>query len=321
MHTHPIDTVKPQFLEALQSGPVVVEAPTASGKSTRLPLWCAEGNRVLVVEPRRLACRSLAGHLAALKGEPLGRSLGYAVRYDSRYSRESRIVFVTPGVALRWFAADRLSGFGCLILDEFHERRWDTDLLAALVRGRFARLVVTSATLEGEKLASYFQGSRLQAEGRCYPVQVEYLETDSLPSTKNLDQRVLGAVRTVRQQGCSGDILVFLPGRREISQSQRLLDQSGLDMDVVPLHASVEQAVQDRVFQSASNQRIILSTNVAETSLTLPGVRAVIDSGLERRTHHRNGRTVLGLHVVSRSAAEQRRGRAGRQSRGGAGSR
>ncbi len=312
MHELPIDDIQEQFLKALDSGPVVVEAPAGSGKSTRLPLWCAGRDRVLVIEPRRLACRSLAGYLATQKNEPAGRSIGYAVRYDSRFERETGVVFATPGVALRWLAADGLSGFGCLILDEFHERRWDTDLLAALTRGRFARLVATSATLEGAKLAEYFQASRIQAQGRSYPVQVEYYEKTSLPSTHTLEQRVLQAVQTVLQQGCAGDILVFLPGRREISQCKGLLEQSGLDLEVLPLHASVEQSLQDRAFQSAAQPRIILATNVAETSLTLPGVRAVIDSGLERRTHHRNDRTVLGLHAVSQAAAEQRRGRAGR---------
>ncbi|MCF8040262.1 MAG: DEAD/DEAH box helicase, partial [Desulfohalobiaceae bacterium] len=174
MQPLPIDEVKDRFLEALDSGPVVVEAPTGSGKSTRLPLWCARQGKTLVVEPRRMACRSLAAHLAYLQGVQLGREIGYAVRYDSNYSEATHVLFATPGVALRWFASDKLSGFTCLILDEFHERRWDTDLLAALNRDRFSRLVVTSATVEGRRLTSYVRGTGIQAEGRLYPVDCEY---------------------------------------------------------------------------------------------------------------------------------------------------
>ncbi|MFP4696428.1 DEAD/DEAH box helicase family protein, partial [Thiohalospira sp.] len=152
MESQPIDALRPEFDAA--TGHVVVEAPTGSGKSTRLPLWCAEGGRTLVVEPRRIAARSLARHVAALAGAEPGRGIGWAVRFDSRYRDDSAAIFATPGVALRWLAADGLAGFATVILDEFHERRWDTDLLLALLRhhGRH-RLVVTSATLAGAALA------------------------------------------------------------------------------------------------------------------------------------------------------------------------
>lgn len=308
----PIDEVKDRFLRALDVGPVVVEAPTGSGKSTRLPLWCQLLGRVLVVEPRRMACRSLAGHLASLQGVQLGREIGYAVRYAANYSEKTDILFVTPGVALRWFARDQLAGFSCLVLDEFHERRWDTDLLAALGRGCFSRLVVTSATVEGEKLVSFFAGTGIQAQGRVYSVELEYSKSPTIPATRDLAQRVFQAVSLALERVPSGDVLVFLPGRGEISEADQLLRSKGVRAEVLPLHATVDQSIQDRVLQTETHSRIILSTNVAETSLTLPGVRAVVDSGLERRTQHRNGRTVLGLSPVSEAAAEQRRGRAGR---------
>lgn len=310
--TLPVEHIRADFKRALDRGPVVVEAPTGSGKSTRIPLWCAEQGRTLVIEPRRLACRALAQHLAALLDRPLGSEVGYAVRFDNAYGPASRVVFVTPGVALRWFAEDGLAGFSSVMLDEFHERRWDTDLLLALLRrsGRH-RLVLTSATLEGPRLAGYLSASHLRAEGRLHPVEVRYTEELELPRLAELAERVASAVRKALAETETGDILVFLPGRGEIESAARGLGTPE-GVDVVTLHGSISAAGQDRALRGGARRRIILATNVAETSLTIPGVRTVIDSGLERRTHHRNGRSVLGLHVISQAAAEQRRGRAGR---------
>ncbi|MFA9461992.1 helicase-related protein [Thiohalorhabdus methylotrophus] len=311
MQALPIDKLRDEFDGALASGHVVVEAPTGSGKSTRLPLWCAEQGPVLMVEPRRMAARSLARHVAELRGCDLGEEVGYAVRFDARHGKDTRIVFVTPGVALRWLAAHGLDRFSSVVLDEFHERRWDTDLLAAQLKGAGRhRLVVTSATVAGQRLARYLGGMRLEAEGRTHPVDIAYNGEPSLPSTKNLEQRVANAVRRMLQETAEGDILVFLPGRGEIRAAEQAL--SGTDMEVIPLHAGVDTAIQDRALRTADHRRVILATNVAETSLTLPGVRVVVDSGLERRTHHRGGRTVLGLQAISQAAADQRAGRAGR---------
>ncbi|MFP4614510.1 MAG: helicase-related protein [Thiohalorhabdus sp.] len=311
MQALPIDKFRQDFDGALASGHVVVEAPTGSGKSTRLPLWCAERGPVLIVEPRRMAARSLARHVAELRGGVVGGEVGYAVRFDARHGPDTRIVFVTPGVALRWLAADGLAGFATVVLDEFHERRWDTDLLAALLKGAARhRLVVTSATVAGTRLARYLEGTRLEAEGRTHPVDIAYAGDPSLPSTKHLEQRVAKAVRRMLQETDEGDILVFLPGRGEIRAAEQAL--SGIGTEVIPLHAGVDTAVQDRALRAADHRRVILATNVAETSLTLPGVRVVVDSGLERRTHHRGGRTVLGLQAISQAAADQRAGRAGR---------
>ena len=311
METLPIDALRADFDTALARGNVVVEAATGSGKSTRLPLWCAGQGRVLVIEPRRMAARSLARHVAHLRGTEVGKDVGYAVRFDARHSADTTIVFVTPGVALRWLATDGLAGFATVILDEFHERRADTDLLAALLRhhGRH-RLVLTSATVEGKRLADYLDATRLEAEGRMYPVEVRYADRRDLPRTRDLDRRVAETVRGLLPEVTEGDILVFLPGRGEIRAAEATL--SNQDVEVLPLHAGTDTAIQDRALRSADHRRVILATNVAETSLTLPGVRAVVDSGLERRTHHRGGRTVLGLHAISQAAAEQRRGRAGR---------
>ena len=308
----PIDALRQDFDRSLDRGPVVLEAPTGSGKSTRLPLWCAAKGSVLVVEPRRLACLSLARYLARTEHIVLGEEIGYAIRFDTAYSKSSRIVFATPGIALRWYAANGLRSFETVVLDEFHERRWDTDLLAAMLRGSHSRLVLTSATVEGTRLAGYLGGVRLQAKSRLHPVETAYTDREELPRSKGLEQRVAASVRSLLRDMESGDVLVFLPGRGEIRAVQSRLKEQQTGAEIIPLHASVDAATQDRALTPHRAPRVILATNVAETSVTLPGVKAVVDSGLERRTHHRNGRTVLGLCSISQAAAEQRAGRAGR---------
>ncbi len=311
----PIDPLKPRFMAALSRCHLVVEADTGSGKSTRLPLWAAEQGRVLVVEPRRVACTALAEYLAATSGQPLGQQVGYAIRFDSNVSEHTRVAFVTPGIALRWLSEDGLAGFQTVIIDEFHERRWDTDLLLALLKTRGQhRLVLTSATVDGERLARYLGGERLQAQGRRFEVSVGYRarESHSLPDDRGLVQRVQDTVleQLAHRQG---DVLVFLPGRKEIHQCEASLRSALGDAALVlPLHASVPRAIQRQALAEGTQRRVILATNVAETSLTIPGVTLVIDSGLERRTRQRNGRTVLALTRISQASAAQRAGRAGR---------
>lgn len=312
MNLLPIDSLKSDFLAAFQHSHIVVEAPTGSGKSTRLPLWCGEQGRTLVIEPRRIACRSLALHVAELAESEVGSKVGYGIRFDSCFSKLSQIIFVTPGIALSWLAQDQLEGFDTIIIDEFHERRWDTDLLLALLKKRDShRLVVTSATMEGERLAAYLAAEKLRAEGRIYPVEISYSSVDQLPSLKDLEQRIAHQARRVLLEYGEGDVLVFLPGKGEIEAALAAL-KGKVDALLIPLHASVDRQQQDLALRPTSQRRVILATNVAETSLTIPGVRIVIDSGLERRTHHRGGRTVLGLHPIAQASADQRAGRAGR---------
>ncbi|MDV5168709.1 helicase-related protein [Photobacterium rosenbergii] len=315
----PIDSLKADFLECLTHSHLVVSAETGSGKSTRLPVWSAENGRVLVVEPRRVACRSLAEFVASEKNEKVGESVGYAIRFDNTFSDDTQVVFVTPGVALRWLSEDGLAGFTTIIIDEFHERRWDTDLLLAMLKQKDShRLVVTSATLDSERLAAYLQGECLNAKGRNFQVAVEHIASDSrnMPDVRHIESKVKEAVLT--RYEAHQDILVFLPGRKEIAQCLSTLKQTfreqvelGL-LDIIPLHASVSDDERHRALTESDKQRIILATNVAETSLTIPGVTLIVDTGLERRTHQRNGRTVLGLHAISKASAEQRKGRAGR---------
>ncbi|WP_028109055.1 helicase-related protein [Ferrimonas futtsuensis] len=304
----PIDPLKPRFLTLLDSRHMVVESQTGSGKSTRLPLWAAEKGRVLVVEPRRVACLALSDFLDS-QGGP---RVGHAIRFESTVDDQTQVAFVTPGVALRWLSDDGLAGFHTVIIDEFHERRWDTDLLLALLKRRNQhRLVLTSATIDGERLARYLEGERLIGEGRQFQVSIHHLARESrqLPDERGLEGRVREAVLRGLEES-PGDILVFLPGKREIAQCAAQFKD--VDVQTVPLHGGASNAEQRAALRSGERRRVILATNVAETSLTIPGITCVVDSGLERRTHQRNGRTVLGLHRISLASAAQRAGRAGR---------
>lgn len=313
----PIDSLQAEFDQLVNHHHLVVEAETGSGKSTRLPLWAANHGRVLVIEPRRIACTSLAEFLAEQSGQPLGKQIGYAIKLHAHYDENTNVVFVTPGVALRWFAEDKLASFDIVMVDEFHERRWDIDLLTAILKQeKQHRLIVTSATLEGEKLANYLDAKRLRSEGRCFPVTVTHRSMDSryLPNKKGCENDV---VRTVKEalEDEEGDILVFLPGRKEITQCAQML-QSIDDVMVMKLHASVSDEERHRALTVQKQRKVVLATNVAETSLTIPNIRVVIDSGLERRTVQRNGRTALTLTNISKASAAQRMGRAGRVAEG-----
>ena len=313
----PIDSLQAEFDQLVNHHHLVVEAETGSGKSTRLPLWAANHGRVLVIEPRRIACTSLAEFLAEQSGQPLGKQIGYAIKLHAHYDENTNVVFVTPGVALRWFAEDKLASFDIVMVDEFHERRWDIDLLTAILKQeKQHRLIVTSATLEGEKLANYLDAKRLRSEGRCFPVTVTHRSLDSryLPNKKGCENDV---VRTVKEalEDEEGDILVFLPGRKEITQCSQML-QNLDDVLVVKLHASVSDEERHRALTGQKQRKVVLATNVAETSLTIPNIRVVIDSGLERRTVQRNGRTALTLTNISKASAAQRMGRAGRVAEG-----
>ena len=319
----PIDAYQNEFHTLLSSDHLIVEAETGSGKSTRLPLWAAEHGRVLVIEPRRIACTSLAEYLAHASGKPMGEEVGYAIKLEAKYNESTRVTFVTPGVALRWLVEDGLKGFDVVVVDEFHERRWDIDLLVAILKQRVQhRLVVTSATIEGAKLAHYLDAQRISCEGRTYHVSIAHRASDSrdLPDSRNLERRI---VEEVKHQlvAAEGDILVFLPGKKEIIQAAQALNPIE-EVEVCPLYASVSDEQRANAMSNipldtvARKTKVILATNVAETSLTIPNVAVVIDSGLERRTLQRNGRTTLTLKAISRASAKQRAGRAGRMMEG-----
>lgn len=329
----PIDAFEGDFHRLLECGPVVITAPTGTGKSTQVPRWAASRGPVLVVEPRRVACQVLAHRVGELEAQASGYPVGFVVRDERTAGDDTRIVFATPGVVLRLLAADGLSRFATVIIDEFHERSLDTDLIFALcVRagmgpsaarsspaGNFPpgadpqtprRLVVMSATVAGERIAQHMQGAHLAVEEQAFPVRCEYVPGNTtFPETSELDDRLRAALGKAVNQ--PGDVLVFLPGKREIERALRLVETETPYLPL-PLHGGLSLQAQRAVLRESGRRRAILATNVAETSLTVPGIGVVIDSGLVRRTHYRGGRGYLGLAAIAADSAEQRRGRAGR---------
>ena len=313
----PITKLKATFHDAITMGPVVIVAPTGSGKSTQIPPWCAARSDapVLVVEPRRVACRSLARWVAQQLGEPLGHSVGYTVRFEDVSSNTlTRIRFVTPGIALRYATGQELDQYGTIILDEFHERGVETDLFLAICQKKRpdARLILMSATIAAQQLARFIGGQVLRAAGRVYPVEVRYLGGAVVPTSQNLVERVEKGIHRAAKETV-GNILVFLPGKGEINACHDALRKKR-HLEVIPLHGDLPPEAQDRAFDNTQSQRrrVILATNVAETSITLPGITAVVDTGLVRQRVHQSRRIVLALRPISEASAEQRRGRAGR---------
>jgi ATP-dependent helicase HrpB len=313
----PVTAVRTELLEALARGPVVLSSPTGSGKSTEVPRWC--DGRVLVVEPRRLACRSLATRVAELEATRLGDGVGYVVRDEHVASATTRIVFATPGMVLR--NRTLLGSASCVVLDEFHERSLETDLLLALLlqaraaeaqAGGAASLVIMSATLEGERVAAHVKGVHVSAPGRAFPVDVRYLPgADILPDPADLPARVARALSAAA--GDPGDGLIVLPGKAEI---EACADALRGPYTLVPLHGGLSLDEQRRAFERTPRRKVILATNVAETSLTIPGIGVVIDAGLVRQTRYQEGRGFLALTAIAEDSAAQRTGRAGRTAPG-----
>ncbi|PXY32594.1 ATP-dependent helicase HrpB [Prauserella muralis] len=304
------------------SGTAVLVAPPGTGKTTLVPLALADGlpGRVVVAEPRRLAARAAASRMAALLGEPVGETVGYAVRGERRTSARTRIEVVTSGLLVRRLQGEpELPGVSAVLLDECHERHLDADLLLALlldVRGGLRddlRLLATSATVAAERLAALLGDAPVvTAHAKTYPVRVVHT-----PPARG--ERIEGCVaRAVRRAlaETDGDVLAFLPGAAEIARVAGLLDGQGVD--VYPLHGRLSAQRQDAALTEGPRRRVVLATAVAESSLTVPGVRAVVDSGLARvpRVDHRRDLPGLATVRVSAAVAEQRAGRAGRQGPG-----
>ncbi|MEV6426550.1 ATP-dependent helicase HrpB [Nocardia sp. NPDC051463] len=323
----PVRGVLDRIVETLaERGTAVLVAPPGTGKTTLVPLALASGTagRVLVAEPRRLAARAAAGWMAALLGESVGETVGYSVRGDRRVGRETRVEVVTSGLLVRRLQGDpELAGVDVVVLDECHERHLDADLLLALLLDARAglrpdlRVLATSATVAAERLSVLLGEDRaapvVPVRGRSYPVDMTYVP--SLPRER-VEAQVARATRSALA-GTDGDVLVFLPGAAEIRRTTALLD--GVDgVDVVPLHGRLSAAGQDNALRPGQRRRVVLSTAVAESSLTVPGVRAVVDSGLARVPRIDRGRGLSGLATVRVSAAvaEQRAGRAGREGPG-----
>ena len=312
----PIDAIRDSLSAALDEGPVVVTSPTGSGKSTQVPRWCGREGRVLVVEPRRVACRSLAQRVAELEGCRLGDAVGYSVRDDRRAGDSTRVLFATPGIVLRMLVRDDVAEFGTVVVDELHERSLDVDLILALLLARFrGRLLAMSATLDGDRVAAHLGGRHIHAPGRVFPVEVHHVPGEELlPDVRGLEDRLVRALDLAAE--LPGDILTFLPGKGEIASCAKALRHAAGDLEVIELHGGLTLGEQGRAFEASRRRRVILATNVAETSITLPGVGVVIDSGLVRRARYHDGRGYLTLVPVALDSAEQRAGRAGRTAPG-----
>jgi ATP-dependent helicase HrpB len=327
----PIDEVLDAVCASLRAAPsVVLRAPTGSGKTTRVPGALLDRGvvtgAVWVSQPRRVAARAAARRIAEERGARLGDEVGYQVRYEKRAGADTRVLFLTDGLLLRRLQADPLlEGVGALVFDEVHERRLDTDLTLALARQvqremrPDLRIVVMSATLDAQPFARFLGDCpTIDAAGRAYDVAIDYLaERDERRVTAVMATH-LPRVLTARE----GDVLAFLPGVGEIEATAAELARAGVSaaggVSVVPLHGSLPPREQDAALAPGAARKVILATNVAETSLTIPGIRCVVDGGWARVARYDSGCGLdrLELERISRASAEQRAGRAGREAPG-----
>jgi ATP-dependent helicase HrpA len=327
--TLPIAAHADAIVAAIRQHPVViVSGDTGSGKSTQLPKLCLRAGRGIAgqiahTQPRRVAARGVARRLAQELGQPLGDSVGFKVRFDARVRRESHVKVLTDGMLLAELGGDRqLRAYDTVIVDEAHERSLNIDFLLGYLKRLCARrpelrVIVSSATLDEERFAAFFDAAPvLRVSGRSFPVEVRYRPPES-PDTA-LAEQVRRAVEELRGEG-PGDVLVFLSGEREIHDvAGRLRAAFGPTLEVLPLYARLPLAKQDRIFSPHGTRRVVLATNVAETSLTVPGVRFVVDAGLARIGRYSPGSAVQRLPVepISKASARQRTGRCGREGPG-----
>jgi ATP-dependent helicase HrpB len=324
----PIDAVLDDLSRTLEAHhAAVLVAPPGAGKTTRVPLalldapW-TKGKKIVVLEPRRIAARASADRMAKSLGERAGETVGYRVRFGSKISRATRIEVVTEGIFTRQILDDpELSGIAAVLFDEFHERSLDADLGLALARDaqlglrEDLRILVMSATLDGARVAKLLgEAPVVESEGRAFPVETRYL---GRKADAQVERQMADAIASALRAD-SGSVLAFLPGAAEIRRTQNFLSERVHDasIEIVPLFGALDAAVQDRAIAPApkGTRKVVLATSIAETSLTIEGVRIVVDSGLARVPRYEPdiGLTRLETVRASRAAADQRRGRAGR---------
>ncbi|MBO7741531.1 MAG: ATP-dependent RNA helicase, partial [Victivallales bacterium] len=326
----PVTAIEAEFRRVMRTvGTAAVSAPTGSGKSTQIPQWLLtetpEDSRIIVLQPRRLAARMLAERVACELGEKPGERVGYVTRFEHVVSPRSRIVFVTEGILTRMLLSpgdmDRVSA---VMFDEFHQRSINADLglaMAAELRRKSRpdlKLIVTSATLDSARVCTYLEDCpSLVSEGKLHPVEISYIRRNGITDCCRL---AADAVQELLQEGVQGDILVFMPGVSEIRRCGDEIRRRrwGSEMEILPLYGDMSPQAQRAVMEPAAKRKIIIATNIAETSLTIPGVRIVVDSGLVRlnRRDALRGVDVLETVPICADAAAQRAGRAGREAPG-----
>ncbi|MDP9011433.1 MAG: ATP-dependent RNA helicase HrpA [Pseudomonadota bacterium] len=327
----PISARREEFIEALHRHQVLIVAgDTGSGKSTQLPQYCLEAGRgvdglIAHTQPRRLAARALAARIAEELAQPVGGTVGFRVRFADQVSEATRLVLLTDGLLLAELSSDPLlQRYDTILVDEAHERTLNIDLLLGVLKRLLPRrpelkLIVTSATLDVERVATFFGDAPvITVSGRNHPIEVRYAADEDGADDPDLPLAVLDAYQDIATTPGSignGDVLVFLPGEREIRDVGDFLQRElGTDVDVLALYSRLSWDQQSKIFQRGARRRVVLATNVAETSITVPGIRAVIDSGLARISRYspRNRLQRLPIERVSRASAEQRKGRCGR---------
>lgn len=323
----PIDTLLSEILSVFSAGQnLILQASPGSGKTTRVPpallQIIPEGKEIWVLVPRRLAAKTAAMRVAQEMGEEVGDRIGYHFRFEKKRSAKTRILFLTEGLFIRLLMNDpELSRVQIVILDEFHERHLHTDVSLALVRHLQKtkrpdlKILVMSATLDTQKLESYLGAMVLSLDSPRYPVSLEYVpQEQALLKGKGQNVFEKSIVQAISQVLHKGDVLVFLPGMAEIRRVESLLLERVKDAVVLPLHGDLPREEQDLIFKTLSKRKIILSTNIAESSLTIPGISVVVDSGLHRQASHDHwsGVPTLKTRSISQASALQRMGRAGR---------
>ncbi|MGD2098430.1 MAG: ATP-dependent RNA helicase HrpA [Desulfobacterales bacterium] len=331
----PITAKKSDIIKAIKQHPVViVSGETGSGKTTQLPKYCLSAGRGIAgvighTQPRRIAAMTVARRIAEEFGQDLGDAVGYKIRFKDRTSKKAYVKIMTDGILLAETQTDRyLNAYDTIIVDEAHERSLNIDFILGilqtlLVRRDDLKLIITSATIDTEKFSKAFGDAPvIEVSGRMYPVEVRYEKPESKKADKNELTHVERAAKAVRQlvtQSSRGDILVFMPTEQDIRETCELIEGAkSKNSRILPLYARLTAAEQARVFAHSPERKIIVATNVAETSVTIPGIKYVVDSGLARISSYspRTRTTSLPVAPISRSSADQRKGRCGRVQNG-----